>query len=47
MWGARTGHIMEEIRRYIAATFDYDMNRTCDAIRPTYSFDGSCQGTVP
>ena len=47
MWCARTGHTMEEIRRYIAATFDYDMNRTCDAIRPTYSFDGSCQGIVP
>lgn len=44
---ARTGHTKEEIRRYIASTFDYDMNRTCDAIRPTYSFDGSCQGTVP
>ena len=46
MWGARTGHTMEEIRRYIVETFDYDMNRTCDDIRPTYSFDGSCQGTV-
>ncbi|MDD6740259.1 MAG: ADP-ribosylglycohydrolase family protein [Prevotella copri] len=44
---ARTGHTKEEIRRYIAATFDYDMNRTCDDIRPTYGFDGSCQGTVP
>lgn len=44
---ARTGHTKEEIRRYIASTFDYDMNRTCDDIRPTYSFDGSCQGTVP
>ena len=44
---ARTGHTKEEIRRYIGETFDYDMNRTCDSIRPTYSFDGSCQGTVP
>ena len=44
---ARTGHTKEEIRRYIAETFDYDLNRTCDDIRPTYSFDGSCQGTVP
>ncbi len=47
MWGARTGHTMEEIRRYIVETFDYDMNRTCDDIRPTNNFDGSCQGTVP
>ena len=44
---ARTGHTKEETRRYIAETFDYDLNRTCDDIRPTYSFDGSCQGTVP
>jgi hypothetical protein len=44
---ARTGSTKEEIRRYISDTFGYDMNRTCDDIRPTYSFDGSCQGTVP
>ena len=44
---ARTGHTKEEIRRYISVTFDYDLNRTCDDIRPTYGFDGSCQGTVP
>lgn len=44
---ARTGHAKEEIRRYISVTFDYDLNRTCDDIRPTYDFDGSCQGTVP
>ena len=44
---ARTGSTKEEIRRYISETFGYDMNRTCDDIRPTYCFDGSCQGTVP
>ncbi|MBQ0085877.1 MAG: ADP-ribosylglycohydrolase family protein [Prevotella sp.] len=44
---ARTGHTKEEIRRYISATFDYNLKRTCDDIRPTYRFDGSCQGTVP
>ena len=44
---ARTGGTKEEIRRYISETFGYDMNRTCDDIRPTYCFDGSCQGTVP
>lgn len=44
---ARTGSTKEEIRRYISENFGYDMNRTCDDIRPTYSFDGSCQGTVP
>lgn len=44
---ARTGGTKEEIRRYISETFGYNMNRTCDDIRPTYCFDGSCQGTVP
>ena len=44
---ARTGGTKEEIRRYISEAFGYDMNRTCDDIRPTYCFDGSCQGTVP
>ena len=38
---ARTGSTKEEIRRYISENFGYDMNRTCDDIRPTYSFDGS------
>ena len=44
---ARTGNTKEEIRRYISETFDCDLGRTCDDIRPTYQFDGSCQGTVP
>ena len=44
---ARTGCTKEEIRRYVSETFGYDLNRTCDDIRPTYGFDGSCQGTVP
>ena len=44
---ARTGSTKEEIRRYTSVNFGYDMNRTCDEIRPTYGFDGSCQGTVP
>ena len=44
---ARTGSTKDEIRRFISETFDYDLNRSCDDIRPTYGFDGSCQGTVP
>lgn len=44
---ARTGCNKSEIRRYINDTFGYDLGRTCDDIRPTYGFDGSCQGTVP
>ena len=44
---ARTGSTKEEIRRYVSDTFGYELSRTCDDIRPTYGFDGSCQGTVP
>lgn len=34
------------MRCYISDTFGYDLDRNCDDIRPTYGFDGSCQGTV-
>ena len=43
---ARTGAGKGEIRDYIARQFGYDLDRTCDEIRPGYSFDVSCQGTV-
>jgi ADP-ribosylglycohydrolase len=44
---ARTGHGKEAIREQISRGFAYDLDRTVDGIRPTYSFDISCQGTVP
>jgi ADP-ribosylglycohydrolase len=44
---ARTGHDKERIRSRIASQFGYDLNRIVDSIRPSYSFDVSCQGTVP
>lgn len=44
---ARTKRDKELIRSRISKLFDYDLNRTLDSIRPTYSFDVSCQGTVP
>lgn len=44
---ARTGKSKAEIKDYIAAEYGYDLNRTCDEIRPSYRFDVSCQGTVP
>jgi type I restriction enzyme M protein len=43
---ARTGGDKEEIRRYIEEKY-YDLNFTLDAIRPTYKFDVTCQGSVP
>ena len=44
---ARTGSDKETICSRIAARFRYDLSRTVDDIRPAYSFDVSCQGTVP
>jgi len=44
---ARTGHEKEAIRSEISNRFGYDLNRTVDQVRPSYSFDISCQGTVP
>ena len=44
---ARTGNDKETIRSRVATLFGYDLERTVDDIRPSYSFDVSCQGTVP
>jgi len=43
----RTGRGREEIRSLISGRFGYDLDRTTDDIRAVYSFDISCQGTVP
>lgn len=37
----------EDIRRTLSERFAYDLSRTVEDIRPTYSFDVSCQGSVP
>jgi ADP-ribosylglycohydrolase len=44
---ARTGAAKSEIRDYIVRRFGYDLSRSLDDIRPDYSFDVSCQGSVP
>ncbi|MDR1905097.1 MAG: ADP-ribosylglycohydrolase family protein, partial [Treponema sp.] len=44
---ARTGKTKGEIREFITKTFDYNLDRTLDEIRPHYEFDVSCQGSVP
>ena len=44
---ARTGQGKEQIRAYIVREFGYDLNRTCDEIRPDYHHVESCQETVP
>ena len=44
---ARQGESKEKIRSRIEARFHYDLSRSVADIRPTYSFNESCQGTVP
>lgn len=44
---ARHGADKDTIRNEISGRFGYDLNRTVDEIRPHYSFDISCQGSVP
>ena len=43
----RMGHSKEEIKDYLRQEFGYDLTRTLDEIRPTYSMDATCQGSVP
>jgi ADP-ribosylglycohydrolase len=44
---ARTGQSKEQIKNYVARTFDYDLDTTLDEIRPRYDFQVSCQKSVP
>jgi len=44
---ARQGQSKEEIRERISKEFDYDLNRTVEAIRPSYQFEVSCQKSIP
>jgi ADP-ribosylglycohydrolase len=44
---ARSGAGKDEIRNEVEILFGYDLSATLDEIRPGYSFDVSCQGSVP
>ena len=44
---ARHGYARNQIAAYVTETFGYDLTRSIDSIRETYSFDETCQGTVP
>ncbi len=44
---AKQGQSKEAIKKEIEFRFGYDLSVSLDSIRPTYSFDVSCQGTVP
>jgi ADP-ribosylglycohydrolase len=44
---ARSGYGKSVIKDNLENTFQYDLSRTLAEIRPGYSFDVSCQGSVP
>lgn len=44
---ARKEASKEVIKEFVEDRFRYDLNRILDAIRPVYTFDVSCQGSVP
>jgi ADP-ribosylglycohydrolase len=44
---ARRGAKKIEIRQEISTRFGYDLTRSADEVRSVYSFDVSCQGSVP
>ena len=47
IWLAFHGAAPRQIRRTIEDAYGYDLSRTVDEIRLGYSFDPTCQGTVP
>jgi len=51
IWLARQAKSVPEakaaVRKYVSETYGYNLNQTLDEIRPDYTFDVSCQGTVP
>ena len=44
---ARHNESKESIRAYIQHVFRYNLDRTCDELRPSYKFEVSCQESVP
>lgn len=44
---ARHGESKASIKESLERLFGYDLSPRLDDLRPTYSFDESCQGTVP
>ncbi|MDW3646597.1 MAG: ADP-ribosylglycohydrolase family protein [Bacteroidia bacterium] len=44
---ARQGRTKAQIKKIVNQYFPYELERSIESIRPTYSFDVSCQGSVP
>lgn len=47
IWMARNGKTKEDIRNYIEERYGYDLHSTYEMWHPVYSWESSCQGTVP
>ena len=47
IWLAFQGESPTDIRKVIVDEYDYDLTMSVDEIRPDYSFDVTCQGSVP
>ena len=47
IWLAYQGESPADIRQVITTEYSYDLTQTVDEIRPDYSFDITCQGSVP
>ncbi|MCD4685130.1 MAG: ADP-ribosylglycohydrolase family protein [Anaerolineae bacterium] len=44
---AKQGASKVKIKTFISRRFGYDLTQRLDDLRPTYTFDSSCQGSVP
>jgi len=44
---ARSGESKQRIKAFVSSSFDYDLDRRLDDIRPAYHFKISCQESVP
>ena len=47
IWLALRGERPDAVRREITRRYDYDLEPSVEAIRPSHRFDVTCQGTVP
>ena len=43
----RTGKSKADVKTYIEQSFGYDLSRTTDEIRPSYTFEVTCDKSVP
>ena len=47
MVAGRKGSSKKEIKEKLESLFDYDLSQKLEQIIPSYTFDSTCQGSVP